>query len=230
MKPVYEQDGITLYLGDCREVLPTLEPGSVDLVLTDPPYADQTHDGARTGDGDEKLVTFAAIPFSDLREILGLCGTACRKWLVATMDWRHTSRFEAETPDNLRFVRFGVWVKPNGAPQFTGDRPGTGWEAVGILHGIEGKLSWNGGGHHAVWICDKQNGQHPTQKPLKLVKEMVRQFSNSGDLILDPFAGSGTTLVAAKQMGRRAIGIEQSADYCEIAIRRLQQKVLQFTD
>ena len=123
-------------------------------------------------------------------------------------------------------VRFGIWRKPDGAPQFTGDRPGMGWEGIAICH-REGKKSWNGGGHHAFWefSCSRGTG-HPTEKPIKLYHEFVRLFSDKNDLILDPFMGSGTTLVAAKNLNRRAVGIEINERYCEIAAERLSQEVL----
>ena len=119
-------------------------------------------------------------------------------------------------------VRLGVWIKPNGAPQFTGDRPGTGWEAVAILH-REGKKRWNGGGHHAVWHCPIEQGEHPTQKPLRLVSDWLRAFSDFGETILDPFMGSGTTGVAAVKLGRKFIGIEIEPKYFDIACRRIDE-------
>ncbi len=116
-------------------------------------------------------------------------------------------------------------MKPNGAPQFTGDRPATGWEGIGMFHTHE-KMRWNGGGRHGVFTYNKINGSHPTEKPLSLVMELVELFSNPNDVILDPFMGSGTTLLAAKLLGRRAIGIELDEKYCEVAANRLRQGVL----
>jgi site-specific DNA-methyltransferase (adenine-specific) len=123
----------------------------------------------------------------------------------------------------------GIWRKPDGAPQFTGDRPGTGWEAVAICH-REGRKRWNGGGSHAFWEfpkCQNQSG-HPTGKPLGLFKAFVGAFSEEGETILDPFMGSGTTLEAAKSQDRKAIGIEIEERYCEIAAKRCAQGVLNF--
>lgn len=117
-------------------------------------------------------------------------------------------------------MRLGVWHKPNSAPQFTGDRPGTGWEAVAILH-REGKKHWNGGGHHAVWACNIEYGDHPTQKPLPLLMDWVRKFSDEGEIVLDPFMGSGTTGVACAKLGRKFIGIEQRPDYFATACERI---------
>lgn len=225
MKPYYEQDGIVVYHGDCREVLPTLEP--VDSVISDPPYGDETHLGARTGDGDEVLVDFASITAEELSAVIS--GINARRWLVATMEWRHIADFEKNTPSGWRFVRFGIWVKPNGSPQFTGDRPGTGWEGICVLHkDVLGKMRWNGGGHNLVITANKENGPHRTMKPQSLMKRLVHWFSDDGETVLDPFMGIGSTLVAAKELGRRAIGIEIEERYCEIAAKRLAQGVLQF--
>jgi site-specific DNA-methyltransferase (adenine-specific) len=222
MKPYYADDLVTLYHGDCREVLPTV--GGCDVVLTDPPYAPETHEGARTGDGTRALVDFAPIDVPTLREVFALA--APRRWCVATMEWRHIAALEVAPPAALRFVRFGVWVKPNGAPQFTGDRPAMGWEGVAILHRDGTPMRWNGGGTHAVWRFNKQNSEHPTGKPLDLVQKLCALFTDEGETVVDPFAGGGTTLVAAKNLGRRAIGIELNERHCETTARRLSQGVL----
>lgn len=223
MKPYYEHAGMVIYHGDCREILPTLP--KVDLVLTDPPYGETTHAGARSAnDIDGRLIHFQSISDDDLLSLARQFVEKASRWVVMTCDWRHAVRLESECAS---LVRLGVWVKPNGAPQFTGDRPGTGWEAVAVLH-RPGKKRWNGGGHHAVWTYPIEQGEHPTQKPLRLIKRWLADFSEDGETILDPFMGSGTTLVAAKQLNRRAIGIEIEERYCEIAAKRLSQEVFDF--
>ena len=224
MKPYYSSGGIEIYHCDCRELIPSLP--DIDLVLTDPPYSDVTHEGARTGSIFDELVDFSPVSAEFLRDVYSSLSPKLKSWLVAFMDWRHIASLEREPPNGLRFVRFGIWHKPNGAPQFTGDRPGQGWEGIGIFHREGGKMSWNGGGRHAVFIHNKINGSHPTEKPLPLVSELMSLFSNPGDLIFDPFMGSGTTLRAAKNLGRRAIGCEINEAYCEVAARKLQQEVL----
>jgi site-specific DNA-methyltransferase (adenine-specific) len=225
MEPYYQRDGITIYHGDARDILPLLDT-PVDLVLTDPPYGDVTHEGARAVTSTRALVDFASTTSAELRSLIAGLAPLCRAWYFATMEWQHIADLEREPPAGWRFVRFGVWVKPNGAPQFTGDRPGTGWEGVCILHRDTGRMAWNGGGHHAVWVHPKASGTHPTGKPEPLVRKWIAQFSNPGDLILDPFMGSGTTLRCALDMGRRAIGIELDERYCRIAAQRLRQLVL----
>jgi DNA modification methylase len=133
----------------------------------------------------------------------------------------------------MEHVRSGAWVSPSCTPQFTGDRPGTGWEACEIAH-QHGRKRWNGGGLPAVWIvnrplngsAERAEASHPTPKPSQLLNTLVRQFTDPGETILDPFMGSGTTLIAAKRLGRKAIGIELNEKYCEIAAKRLAQGAL----
>ena len=228
MTPYYQDDAVTIYHGDCREILPTLP--KVDLVLTDPPYgASDTHAGhlsgvtLRDGSRARQELGFDGL---DSSEMVGLARDwveSCSGWVVFTSEWKHLLPLD----DAGLLIRFGIWRKPDGAPQFTGDRPGMGWEAVAICHG-PGRKSWGGGGRHAFWEHAKGENRsgHPTGKPLGLLKEFVRDFSVAGDLILDPFAGSGTTGRAAKDLGRKAILIEIEEKYCEIAAKRMAQEVL----
>ena len=213
----------TLYLGDCREILPLLP--KVDAVVTDPPYSAATAKGARTRNDDEfggdGFVPFS-ITFEEVHHILSLCGERCERWMVASVDWRHGVKLELEPPAGMRFVRAGSWMKPNGAPQFTGDRPAPGWEFIAILHAIETKMRWNGGGKRANWTTPavKANG-HPTPKPVELLQEWLTDFSDFGETILDPFMGSGTTGVACAKLGRKFIGIEIEPKYFDIACKRI---------
>ncbi len=209
-------DSVTLHLGDCRDVLPTLP--RADVTITDPPYAEKTHAGARTGGGEEVLIDFASISEDDF---VGLCERLCahsERWVLMTCDWVHAAAVQSRLPS--LFVRTGVWIKPNGMPQYTGDRPAMGFEAVAILH-RDGKKHWNGGGSHAVWTEPKVNGEHPTQKPLPLVSTWMSLFSDPGEIILDPYCGSGTTGVAAVQTGRGFTGIEKDPKWFDLARRRI---------
>jgi site-specific DNA-methyltransferase (adenine-specific) len=126
----------------------------------------------------------------------------------------------------LRYVRTGAWVKPDAMPQMTGDRPGTGFEPCTIAH-AQGPMRWNGGGSLAVWTHFTSKGEarpdHPCPKPLALMVELVTLFTDEGETILDPFAGSGTTGVAAKLNGRKAILIEREEKYCAVAAKRLRE-------
>lgn len=227
MKPYYDRDGITIYCGDCRDVVPSLSLASVDIVLTDPPYSSEVHQGARSLRlGETPLVDFEEVTADYLRDVVASLAPIANRWYVATMAWQHVYEFAANPPEGWRFVRFGVWVKPNGAPQFTGDRPGPGWEALCFLHKADRKLSWEGGGRSSVFTVPKVETEHPTGKPIKLIRQLVELFAAPKGLVLDPFMGSGTTLRAALDCGRRAIGIELEERYCEIAVKRLRQSVL----
>ena len=244
--PYYDQDGITIFLGDCRDILPTLEAGSIDLVLTDPPYSDAVHGKSLTranlpdvkrwpgaAGNRSTAITFAALDDQTRRIIASHAARLCRSWVIAFTDIESANVWRDELiSTGLDYVRTGAWIKLGAMPQITGDRPGCGLEAIVIAH-QPGRKRWNGGGSHAVWqypIVLNRGGNtprvHPTEKPLHLMRDLVAQFSNPDDLILDPFMGSGTTLRAAKDLGRRAIGIELSEEYCQIAVRRLQQQVL----
>lgn len=210
----------TLYLGDCREILPTL--GLVDVVITDPPYSANTHKMAKTNKGAghaTKLVTFGALTDAEFDEVAEACLAAARGWVVMTCDYRHAARFY----QHPMFVRLGAWVKPNPMPQISGDRPGQGFETVLILHAGQVAKAWSRGGGSGVWTVPVTNGAEvPTQKPIALMSAFVSDFTKAGDVVLDPFAGSGTTGVACLQMGRRFIGCEALPQHFDVACRRLE--------
>jgi site-specific DNA-methyltransferase (adenine-specific) len=209
----------TLYLGDCLEILPTL--GKVDVVITDPPYSAVTHEGARgkgaTTGGSHVLIDFASFSPQQWCSVVDKCLVLANRWVVAFADYRL-----ALYANTLPLVRMGVWTKNDPAPQFSGDRPGTGWEAICIFH-KNGMKRWNGGGRPAVWRTNiEKRGEHPTQKPIELMSALVSDFSDKGETILDPFMGSGTTGVACAQLGRKFIGIEIEERYFDIACRRIE--------
>lgn len=206
-----------LWLGDCREILPLL--GKADVCITDPPYSERTRQGARTGKGRKKLIDFGALDTDAFLDVTRRMLDHTRRWVVMTCDWLHAAKLEEE--EEFPLVRVGVWIKPNGAPQFSKDRPGTGWEAVAILH-PSGQKHWNGGGQHAVWTVNKVEGQHPTEKPQQLIRQWVKEFSDPGETVLDPFMGSGTTGVACVKLGRPFIGIECDEKYFNLACRRIE--------
>ena len=226
MQPYYEDDLVTLYHGDCRELFTELGDASVDAVITDPPYSDRTHGQAKTNKGHGvKAIDFESLTEADLDVLLTECGRVSRRWVVASLDYRHAVHVDDAPPAGLRTLRIGIWVKPNPMPQISADRPGQGWEAIAFMHRADVKPAWNGGGRSGVWTFPVvQNVGHPTVKPLPMVSDWVRLFTEPGDTILDPFAGSGTTLRAASDNGRRAIGIEREERYCEVAAKRLGQQ------
>lgn len=248
MKPYYEDEWVTLYHGDALKVLNTL--AAVQHVIIDPPYSEHVHGsarrrnithrdrGARYGADTRRNVDlgFAHLTADTRAEYARHCARLAQRWVIAFSDTEssHLWREDLEA-SGMDYVRTGAWVKLGSTPQFSGDRPATGFEALTICH-QPGRKRWNGGGKHAVWsvpiVLDRSKTgvrEHTTQKPLELMLSLVDLFTDSGETILDFVAGSGTTLVAAKSLGRRAIGVELEERYCEIAARRLAQDALDFT-
>lgn len=248
MRPYYDDAGVTIYHGDCREVLPSL--GQVDHVITDPPYSEHVHAKSRRGGADGVPLNGAgkcsASSFSRIKEFGFDAMTEAlrievarnvhhlvRRWVLVFSDVESSHLWlERMTQTGLDYCRTGAWVKVGATPQFTGDRPAAGFETVTICH-PKGRKRWNGGGSHALWsypIVLNRGGNdprlHTTQKPEPLMCELVSMFTDPGETILDPFMGSGTTLVAAKRLSRKAIGIEREEKYCEIAAKRLAQGAL----
>lgn len=226
MKPYYQDVHCTIYHGNCREILPQLEP--VDLVLTDPPYEEHVHRvlscGTKRRDGTDKFVPadFDAMTDELRAEIVAIA----RNWSLTFCQVEAVRIYQVAFGKKYR--RAMTWIKPDGSPQFTGDRPAQGTESiVAAWHG-KGRSRWNAGGKRGVYthkIRDGEDRVHPTQKPLTLLAELITDF-HLGGTILDPFMGSGSTLRAAKDLGRKAIGIELKEKYCEIAVKRLQQESL----
>ena len=227
-RPFYQDAFAAIYLGDCRDVLGriAIEP---DHVFSDPPYSDDTHAGGRTQKAIgqiEAQIDFASTTSDLIRSVVEQARP--RRWTVMTVDWQHVlPPLKLRPPSGHRFVRHGVWIKLNGSPQFTGDRPAQGWEAIAILHRDlgegEGKMRWNAGGSRAVWTHLVEKKGHPTEKPEPLLIDLVGAFTDVGETILDPFMGSGTTGVAAKRLGRKFVGIEIEERWCEHAANRLRQ-------
>jgi site-specific DNA-methyltransferase (adenine-specific) len=230
--PYWSGDGVELYHGDCREILANMADRSVCAVITDPPYSERTHGMAKTNKGkghDTRAIGFASMTEAELDAVLVECGRVTDRWVVSTLDYRHAFQVDQTPPAGLRTLRIGVWVKTNPMPQISADRPGQGWEAIAFMHRDDTRPAWNGGGRSGVWTYPVAQGEgHPTSKPLPMVSDWVRLFTNHGDTVLDPFAGSGTTLRAAMNEGRNAIGVELDERYCEVIARRLEQCVMDF--
>lgn len=238
-KVVYDRDGITLWHGDCLSVLPML--GAVDHVITDPPYSRdlylsfRTNKGARGSDRGYATANHLALANERIGAVEDIyAGVApefmrlARRWIIVFHDAESGHLWRSEFGD--LYVRSGVWVKINPVPQISGDRPAQGFESMTIAH-APGAKRWNGGGRPAVWRYASSNGKshgrpdHPCPKPLDLMSDLIEDFTDPGDTILDPFCGSGTTLVAARKLGRKAIGIEISEEYAETAVRILEHGV-----
>jgi len=208
MKPYYQDEYVTIYHGDCREIVPTL--GRFDLLLTDPPYGIGKDGQKRTtgGHGGRKSYDF-----------LGWDAERPAPW-VLLMLLDHAGKhivwggnyFADVLPASMKWL---VWDK--------GQR----------INQSDGELAWTSEqGALRIYTLNRvalmQDGaQHPTQKPEELIRWCIQQ---AGDVqtILDPFAGSGTTGRAAKDLGRKAVLIEREERYCEIAVKRMAQGVLDF--
>lgn len=242
MTPYYEQDGVTIYHGDCLRVFEKVAPFA-DHCITDPPYfrdvylrasMPKTKVGSGTpGRMGASLTKLAAGDIGCADDLYMPAGeniaALTKRWAIVFSDVESLDRWRVALSRGMRYVRTGAWIKPDAMPQMSGDRPAVGFEPCTICH-AGGPMRWNGGGHQAVWthyICKGlMRPDHPCPKPESLMLELVELFTDPGETILDPFMGSGTTLVAAKRLGRKAIGIELEEKYCEIAARRLDQGVL----
>lgn len=246
--PYYQDQDVTLYHADCRDILPDL--AAVDVVITDPPYSEHVHRSVRSrrmdpsrdrgGRGGADIRCRVDLGFEhltpELRRAVSIeAGRLARRWVVVFSDVEGAGTWRDDlTRAGLEYVRTGAWIKLGCTPQFSGDRPASGFETVTITH-QPGRKRWNGGGRHAIWshpiVLDRSHRgrrNHPAEKPEGLLAELVDQFSDPGDLILDPFAGSGTTAVAAARLGRRCIAIEDQERHCATIVRRLAQSPLRF--
>lgn len=228
-----------LRLGSCLDPmtgLASLADKSVDVTITDPPYSEHTHakqwvGSALTEQGAKRVktshtgLTFAHITPEQAAEVANQCARISRRWVLFFTDIEGIALWSAAVAiAGLDYVRTCIWDKVDGAPQFTGDRPAAGAEAIVVAH-PKGRKRWNGGGRRNVFRYEV-NGQrgdkpHPTTKPLPLMRDLIELFSEPGELVLDPFTGSGSTGVAAGELGRNFIGWELSPEYHAIATRRL---------
>lgn len=240
MKRIETGPGWELRLGDCLDPetgLASLADKCVDVCITDPPYSQHTHDkqwigAALTEQGAKRVKTahtglgFAHITEEQVRGVAEHCARAVARWSMFFTDVEGIHLWRTKVCGaGLDYVRTCLWDKVDGAPQFTGDRPAAGCEAIVVAHPA-GKKRWNGGGkrnvyRHAVNAV-KGDKPHPSTKPTPLLEELLADFTDPGDLVLDPFAGSGTTGVACLRLGRRFIGWERDENYFEIACRRLR--------
>ncbi len=192
MRPFYEDEAVTLYCGDCRDVLPTLAP--VDLILTDPPYGIYACGGKW---GRKSDLQWDRAPIDD---IAAICA-AGREQII----WG--GNYYALPPSR----GWLVWFKRDSVP--TAASVELAWTSFDM----NARLI-----DHTIAATNAERVGHPTQKPERVMAWSLG-FAPNAQTILDPFAGSGTTLVAAKRLGRKAIGIELSPAYCDVIVSRLRQ-------
>jgi DNA modification methylase len=229
VKPYYQDDAVTLYHGDCREVLQDVGD-TFDCVVTDPPYSSGGFQesgksagsiGTRAGDtialdnlstrGYERL----------MREVLRYCNQADEIYLFT--DWRMwINTFDALEAGGWRVRNMLVWDKMQMGM-------GLPWrnqhELIAYGKRIPAQMI-DGKRGNVLQARRSGNANHPTEKPLGLLSQIIS--NTRAALICDPFAGSGTTLVAAKALGRHALGVEVDEKYCEVIANRLAQGVLDF--
>jgi DNA modification methylase len=205
IKPYFEDEWNVIYNADCRDVLPQLD--KVDLVLTDPPYGlgSKLHDGGTWSTDKKYDAMLEWDTVVDLTQIIKIQeSTKAIIWggnyytLLLSRCWLS-------------------WLKYNNVPTMS-----------------DFELAWTNFDRPSKYCQGRIHpdgiNKHPTQKPLYLMvwSILFSDKDNISKLVLDPFMGSGTTLVAAKQLGRKSIGIEISEKYCEIAVKRLSQSVMNF--
>jgi DNA modification methylase len=255
VKPYYERGGITLYCADNRDVLPELDAGSIDLVFTSPPYnlgvtsgggfpSGLKRDNTRHAGGKWANAALAlgygahddAMPYPEYVAWQKETLTACWRLLTerGAIFYNHKPRVQdglLQTPLDLNpglpVRQIVIWQRAGGmnfSPTFY--CPTHEWIVI-LAKPAFGLKSRGASGVGDVWTVPQEGGTpHPAPFPVALPLRALETTSTR--VALDPFAGSGTTLVAAKMAGIPAIGIELEERYCEIAARRLQQEVLDF--
>lgn len=227
----------TIYRGDGWEIRcgrwQDSAPDSVDVVISDPPYDTKTHanDGgagvfANAGFGNaRRFINSRSIDFEPLGDPGELAADLLEislRWVICFCSIEMVGSY-AQGAGSKQWIRGGVWAKTDPVPQISGDRPAVFGDAIAIMHRL-GRKKWNGHGKAALWSCgiERRDRQHPTQKPIKLMLNLVRLFSDPGELVWDPYCGSGTTGVACLRLGRRFLGHEMQPHYAEIAAERME--------
>lgn len=234
LEPYYEDDHVTIYNGDCREILPRI--GGVAMVVTDPPYvfglASTDQEGKAGGWGD--LMNNALFYGAWLQEARKL--TDARQGAVWVFNsWRSfpvlaRASFEIGWPITSLLVWDKEWIGPGAK----GLRPSYELCALFAHPGFTVLDRSTPDIWRQQWSSHRPNG-HPAEKPVDLLGRMIRAGGGLVEVtassidhgaVLDPFCGSGSTLVAAKREGRKAIGIEIEERWCEVAATRCAQDVL----
>lgn len=214
MEPYYEHAGVTIYHGDCREIAVSL--GQEDVVLSDPPYGIQHSSGHGASWQNTHIANDHNTDMRDwlVKETTGLSMAVFGTWKVCP-------------PLNARSCL--VWDK--GPASGMGDlsmpwKPS--WDLIWIFgdrwmgRRDEGVLRG-----HIIVSWETKGRFHPHQKPVSLLQAILKKAP--AGMVFDPFMGSGSTLIAAKHLGRKSIGIEIEEKYCEIAAKRLGQEVFSFS-
>lgn len=227
MKQIFEirrGEGWEMRLGRWQDD-PDMAEVEVDQIISDPPFTDYVsrnqrrssyvdENGALLPSSMSPELSFGGIHPSELIPAV----EQCRRWAVFFCAIEQIGDY-ADIPGYMRGM---VWVKTNPTPQFSGDRPAMWGEAIAAIH-QRSKPRWNGGGKAGKYVSSYHLGprDHETQKPIKLMREIVHDFTDPGETVWDPYAGSGTTGVACLELGRRFIGHEVQERYFDAACERL---------
>lgn len=222
LKPYYDHAGIQIFHGDCREILPSLPP--VDLVLTDPPYLVGAKGCGLAGD---RAYLHAITDLDIDRGFDESLLDGFPNWFCFCGKQQLPSMIQKASAFGGNWMLL-TWCKTNPTPLTNNNYlPDTEY----VLHRFTpGRLFGRYEDKSRFYVSQNGKGTsgHPTEKPLPLIGKLVALGSQEGETIFDPFMGSGTTLRAAKDLGRKAIGIEIEEKYCEIAAKRLSQEVFDF--
>lgn len=230
VEPVIIGDA-TLYCGDCLEI----DVGVVDHVISDPPYEASLHASKNNLRGPARVDTGPDLkglnfdPIDAIRQkVVDLYSQSVSGWFIAFCTVEGVAKWaDIVNSSTMKYKRACVWIKPDSTPQLNGQGPAQGAENFICAWAGKGHAKWNAGGKRGVYThCvngQERHGEHPTEKPRRLMAEIIADFTNQGQTICDPFAGSGTTGVAAVQMGRKFIGIEKNPRYFDIMCERITQ-------
>lgn len=220
----------TLYLGDCIELMPKIGP--VDHIIGDPPYeaimhASKNERAVQRIDGGPAISGLDFDAIDEIRaDVVGL-GALASGWFIMFCTSEGVGRWADQiNASPMKYKRACVWIKPDSTPQMNGQGPAQGAEHFVCAWAGTGHAKWNAGGKRGVYThCvnnPERTGEHPTEKPRRLMTEIIADFTNPNDLICDPFMGSGTTGVSAVQAGRRFVGIELNPVYFDLACKRIE--------
>jgi site-specific DNA-methyltransferase (adenine-specific) len=220
--PYFCADGVTLHCGDALAVLPTLAAGSMDSVVTDPPWMDYETGRYDASEWHHPVRRVAPAEYVDWLHRVMRPDSAAMVWCRWDCFEEHAAALKAA---GFAVRNQVVWAKPN---HTAGDLDGNlGNQHECAAFAVKGRWKRHDKREVNLWqephLFSRAKRDHPTQKPDGLMRRSVRLVCPPGGIVLDPFAGSGTTLVAAVQTGRRAIGVELSEQYCEIAAKRIEE-------
>jgi len=232
IKPYYEDDHGMLFHGDCLEIMKEMPEGCVDLVLTDPPYgiayksAWQTYQKEIVNDRFDDWLRILPQFLQEFKRLM--TDIACCCCCGGGGKTPVTPIFTIEAIKHFNLIQTLDWRKFMGV----GWRYRPAYENIVILSKDKDKYSFYDESKSCSNVIEGINqdipvkGEHPTQKPEELMRHLMRIHSQKDDIIFDPFLGSGTTARAAKDLGRKYIGIEIEKRYLKIAVKRLRQEVL----